>query len=944
MLICEKGKCRQRGAKNSGNSYNDGNNENANSNSNVDNAVNNSNGSSNNSNVSPNASNGSNNGNNSNSNSANSYLNNSNSDNTNNQNSTNNSNGDNSSNNSNSSNSTNNNNIGNSSNNFNNTGNNNSTNSSNNNVSNNSSAVNNSGNSQNGTDNQNNNLNNSSNGQNNNSQNAQNNDECQPTSHEICDNIDNDCNDLIDDNLQRACSNACGNGMEECVEGTWENCSAPTSCECHQGEVDESPCGDCGTKSRECESSGNWGPYSSCVDPGHECPVYGNKSCLDQKQIELCSDTDNNGCFELVDAEQCRTGAICQLGACVEGCVDNNDCLSNHECVNSACVCLPDCANKDCGDNGCGGSCGSCNSPPDNYCSNSNNLVAYYQSGICNSSGKCDYSVNSVHCAYGCENALCLQCSPDCVNKECGDNGCGGSCGLCNFPPSDICLNSKQLKKHVISGLCENSNNCIYDHEVLNCSYGCFNDSCSECLPNCLNRTCGDDGCGGYCNNTFCGNNPSINKILTIVGNIFFPGNSDSMLTINPDERPGEHEFYGALAYLAANEAEGFTPLYRLHNYNASSGDDADHMASTDRNEGASVGYRNEQTLGYLYQAEFMGSSPLNRYRGRSFTDHSAGFGHPASYSYILEHLLGHAFPRFGLKDKELVTLSGSQLEIKANRVAGGAIWELNWNGKKFINTWDFGRQLQIAFQLNGKGEADNPTEAGDRHATPNDLAGWRHGSPIRNVEINNNVLETSCFPLQWIPSGFYNSETDYRSHPVIWMGTIGKKVEVDFDNMPNVIKWTTIINFPQDQLQLNIELTTAYLNGDFTRFYTYDSKTEQLLEKTDLIPSQGCVDPSADPDQRPEAGGVIIATSDGNYALGVYRNKPMSNHEGYGLCKFLNGSGTGPDDNPTSKWNLLERPVGGLSAGSYSWEMYVVAGTLSDTVNAMNNLFSKGY
>jgi hypothetical protein len=70
-------------------------------------------------------------------------------------------------------------------------------------------------------------------------------------------------------------------------------------------------------------------------------------------------------------------------------------------------VCVPDCTGplgpKDCGSDGCGGSCGTCPSAKP----------------ICN-------AITAV-----CE-AICV---PDCDGpfgpKECGDDGCGGTCGTC---------------------------------------------------------------------------------------------------------------------------------------------------------------------------------------------------------------------------------------------------------------------------------------------------------------------------------------------------------------------------------------------------------------------------------------------------------------------------------------------------------------------------------
>ena len=95
--------------------------------------------------------------------------------------------------------------------------------------------------------------------------------------------------------------------------------------------------------------------------------------------------------------------------------------------------CVTNCVGKQCGDDGCGGSCGTCSN-----------------GAICNSfMGQCIGG-----------------CVPDCQWKECGDNGCGGSCGSCL--PGSVC-NTKLFK-------CD-----------------------ANCQPDCAGKQCGDDGCEGSC-------------------------------------------------------------------------------------------------------------------------------------------------------------------------------------------------------------------------------------------------------------------------------------------------------------------------------------------------------------------------------------------------------------------------------------------------------------
>ncbi|MBM4370670.1 MAG: hypothetical protein FJ098_03405 [Deltaproteobacteria bacterium] len=92
--------------------------------------------------------------------------------------------------------------------------------------------------------------------------------------------------------------------------------------------------------------------------------------------------------------------------------------------------CLPQCGERECGDDGCGGSCGACGRE-----------------------------------APFCKAGQCVEtCDADCTDRECGDDGCGGSCGTCG--PGEDCLD----------GLCT-----------------------GDCTPDCGDRECGDDGCGGSC-------------------------------------------------------------------------------------------------------------------------------------------------------------------------------------------------------------------------------------------------------------------------------------------------------------------------------------------------------------------------------------------------------------------------------------------------------------
>ena len=143
-----------------------------------------------------------------------------------------------------------------------------------------------------------------------------------------------------------------------------------------------------------------------------------NEDGTDDVILNNCS--DDNKCTD----DDC-VNSFCVHTPVVTSCCFPS-CAIGELCINSECVCTPNCYNKQCGDDGCGGSCGEC---PDG--------------GMCSLGGKCN-------------------CSPDCTDLECGDDGCGGSCGYCIEPA--VCT----------EGTC-------------------------VCTPDCTGKICGDDGCGGSC-------------------------------------------------------------------------------------------------------------------------------------------------------------------------------------------------------------------------------------------------------------------------------------------------------------------------------------------------------------------------------------------------------------------------------------------------------------
>ncbi|MGC4120400.1 MAG: hypothetical protein QM765_38635 [Myxococcales bacterium] len=212
-----------------------------------------------------------------------------------------------------------------------------------------------------------------------------------------------------------------------------------------------------------------------------------------------------------VDAGSCSR-PLCDGVCCAAGTSCNATSLKCESCT-------PDCTGgKNCGDDGCGGSCGGCTGARQ-WCDEAGGIcktcVTELCDGVCCGEGTvCDATTKT-----------CKSCTPDCKDRECGDNGCGGSCGVCNVMNKCVanrctaCMPNPpdgakcgQDVDACTFGLCGwdqycTGGQCAYCSRPL-CNGACCLEgescnpntlACEACVPQCTGKKCGDDGCGGSC-------------------------------------------------------------------------------------------------------------------------------------------------------------------------------------------------------------------------------------------------------------------------------------------------------------------------------------------------------------------------------------------------------------------------------------------------------------
>jgi hypothetical protein len=474
-------------------------------------------------------------------------------------------------------------------------------------------------------------------------------------------------------------------------------------------------------------------------------------------------------------------------------------------------------------------------------------------------------------------------------------------------------------------------------------------------------------------------------SVLDVVAKWYVSG-SDSMLVASPLEQPTGSVFKGLLAYGQHYSAGGQIELNRLRRPA-----DSRHLHSAFHQEADYTIW--EGHLSYLSGSASTLNTAMTRWYVLSNDDHPIGMSTTppeecGGLNCTLPSTLGYTIPRFG-KDRELLTTvtngvaGNDRVTLKSNKVAGGAIYELSWRGKQFINDWDLaGRSLQTAVFFTSNSsilECDNPnpTEAGDKYGrpyhavfNPNGPDPWPHGSPVLSMTTGATSLDTSTRPLMWEPSCFYGSDLlpatdDIRfAHPVLWDGVIGKTIEMNYAGHPRIMKWISKIDFSHEYPPLPVNSSNpqnasiypvvVHLTAEFTNWYLYDAAASVL--HTVPPPPDPNVDRCTWPYQtwaiQPQSGGGIVSTGDGSYAMGFFYNGGLhpdpyftDRKEGFNFCDFVDSQGTGGKyDFATTQLGLNLQPAHvGPAYGQYQAVAYVIVGSLCQVITDMQTLHGTG-
>lgn len=262
-------------------------------------------------------------------------------------------------------------------------------------------------------------------------------------------------------------------------------------------------------------------------------------------------------------------------------------------------------------------------------------------------------------------------------------------------------------------------------------------------------------------------------------------------------------------------------------------------------------------------------------------------------------------------------------------RVAG-AIGSIVYGGKEFINSFDHGRELQIAFQKFGMGECNNPTEAG----SGDDGVGPGTTSQLTNIKaLPSGTLQTRVIPAHWVQPGKTSPYcpkklTRPSTTPRADDNPISKKLQIGFNGNRQIIVYDFTIEFKKPMSILDLEAPTGYLTHEFTHFYEVNTQDGKLRR---MYPERTSIGFMGGSTSFPE----ILSTPDGRHAMGVFSPPHYGANPLYVYFQFM---GTGRKETDANKWTIYYH-MDEVQAGSLSYRTFIVVGSLKQVKNSLFQL-----
>lgn len=293
------------------------------------------------------------------------------------------------------------------------------------------------------------------------------------------------------------------------------------------------------------------------------------------------------------------------------------------------------------------------------------------------------------------------------------------------------------------------------------------------------------------------------------------------------------------------------------------------------------------------------------------------------------------------------LTVGNEVVQLGVAPRTGGAINSLVVDGKEYINDFDHGRQLQVAWQMNYGGEGNNPTEGGSGA----DGVGPTTSSKVLSASATATGLSVTTMPAWWLAAGDNvpasgEAATNGGSSAATSNQVLIKSVEVGMTVngvfYPNIVRHDASITFPDGAKFAGMEMPTVYLQGDFDQHYVYDIDSGALTQQP-TFDSYGQMQTAYSQDAngpRHRPNPFVLATADGQHAMAIVPALPMP----AGFEDQLMGRMSFPNSDPaqaTQKMSALMTASNIAPGTTLSATTYVIVGSLAEVQATLEALYA---
>ena len=211
--------------------------------------------------------------------------------------------------------------------------------------------------------------------------------------------------------------------------------------------------------------------------------------------------------------------------------------------------------------------------------------------------------------------------------------------------------------------------------------------------------------------------------------------------------------------------------------------------------------------------------------------------------------------------------VSNETISVGVSKRNAGAVSSIVYDAHEFVNDYDHGRQMQIAWFVNGLDGEYNPTEAGSR----DDYKKSTSTSRLVSVRVKDKTIATESHPAYWWGPG---KGVNVKA---VTQDTLKKTITLGYGGDPHVIVFDAAVTISPELTgppvnKIRISVPAFYSSKALTEHYQFDRRDGTMVKLPYPVQAKVIGGQIEIMKLNPERQRIpILSSPDGRYAVGAY-------------------------------------------------------------------------